>query len=175
MGTLSENYSYFLPADDGDVDVWGSAYGPGGDPFDDPGVGYNGNWQKADERFADLESRLDTLEIDGVGGNLIEQFYTVANITYDAQGYRVLNGLQQSWGTMQVASSASNDPTPLVYTLEFASTPLMFVTAYAVTHARYPMVEYDDFTSAGVDVYNLLDHGDQVVGTVQWFAIGDEA
>lgn len=62
MGTQTTNYSFHLPTPGADEDTWGDPFSGGADPSADPSPGLNGNWEKADLLFKNLEDQLTTLQ-----------------------------------------------------------------------------------------------------------------
>lgn len=97
MGTPTSNYGFDKPTVGGDEDNWGDDYSTG-DPLVDPSPGLNGNWEKVDQLFKQMQDTIDNL-INNVipslyipiGGLYISEIDTDPSTTL---GY----GTWEAWG-----------------------------------------------------------------------------
>jgi len=61
MGTLTTNYNFNKPTIGADLDSWGADFDPADDPVVDNSPGLNGNWEKLDALFNDMQQQINAI------------------------------------------------------------------------------------------------------------------
>lgn len=159
MGTLTDNFQFQLPDDQGDFNTWGAAFDPADDPATDPSPGYNGNWEKLDLILKDMEDRVAYIEANGTGSYMVYEAIDQTEYRIDYQAYLVIGDVFYQWGYTESQGSPTDDPYTHTYRGTYAETPANHMVSTDMANAFFVLVDETQDRLSGVTYWAALDHG----------------